>query len=190
MEYRNAGLLLRVFAYLLDVLLLMLLAMVPAFILLITLDTFNSVSIVSGLINVGTYLIIAFFLFGLVISFYFIYFTSRFGGTLGKRLFGLRVLGQDTGLYIDVKTSLYRYFVGYTFSSLFLFLGFFRIIWNENKLGWHDELFDSKVVRAGSMIPGFVAILVLLGISTLMVYFSTTTLIEVVFDQINNISAL
>jgi len=67
-------------------------------------------------------------------------FISKFGGTLGKLLFGLRVENRDSNELIGKKRAFYRSTLGYIFSGQIFGLGFWRIIKNEENLAWHVAL--------------------------------------------------
>lgn len=77
---------------------------------------------------------------------YYVYFWSNHGATPGKMMLGLRVVSAEHGGLIDPATAILRY-VGYIVSSIPLCLGFFWVIWDGNKQGWHDKIAKTRVVR-------------------------------------------
>jgi len=96
---------------------------------------------------------------------------SKFGGTLGKLLFGLRVENRDSNELIDKKRAFYRSTLGYIFSGQIFGLGFWRIIRNEENLAWHDELFFTKVLKHKKGVLGYVAILIMFVLLGALIFF-------------------
>lgn len=91
---------------------------------------------------------------GLVVFLLFFYFlrlvyfsltTSFLGGTLGKLVAGVRVV-DERGERLSILLSFFRHLIGYSLAGSLLGLGFFWIIRDKNKQGWHDQLTDSYVV--------------------------------------------
>lgn len=72
--------------------------------------------------------------------------SSSWQGTLGKRLFGLKVVTEN---YTRLTTgdALLRYLCKYL-SSLALGLGYIWIIFDDKKQGWHDKLARTFVINA------------------------------------------
>ncbi len=95
------------------------------------------------------------------------FFTYKFGGTLGKLLFGMRIL-KDSGGYVDKRTAFWRMTAGYAASSVFMCLGYFWIFRKKENLAWHDRLFGTRVVRVGKPIGGIVALLIIPVINILL----------------------
>ncbi|MBU2591307.1 MAG: RDD family protein [Nitrospinota bacterium] len=75
---------------------------------------------------------------------YFVTFWLLGGETIGKKVFGLRVVGEN-GKALSLKNAILRY-LGYLISSVF-FIGFIWASFDEKKQGWHDRLATSYVVR-------------------------------------------
>jgi uncharacterized RDD family membrane protein YckC len=71
--------------------------------------------------------------------------TLRFGGTLGKMAFGLRVVSED-GTALDLVTVIVREIVGKFVSVMTLGLGFLWIAWDHRKQGFHDKMAKTLVV--------------------------------------------
>lgn len=95
------------------------------------------------LIFLGLLVFLFFFYFLRVI--YFSLTTSFFGGTLGKLAAGLEVV-DEKGRRLKLARSFFRHLIGYPLAGSFLGLGFFWIIRDQNKQGWHDQLTGSYVV--------------------------------------------
>ena len=173
---KTAGFFRRYFAQVLDTFIGMSITIVPFFVLTFSAVTayikspmeLNPLSLVPP--------VALLFLMPIVIFFYSWYFTHKFGGTIGKLLFGLRIV-DGSGAYIDKATAFWRMTVGYTISSTFLGLGYFWAFRKKEDLTWHDRFLGTKVLTVGKPIWGIVA-LVLLKILfiVLLVYFVTGVL--------------
>jgi uncharacterized RDD family membrane protein YckC len=75
---------------------------------------------------------------------YFVVFHGMGGQTVGKWLFGLKVVGPNQSP-VTLWQAFLR-FLGY-FSSAVFGLGFFWIILDREKRGWHDLLARTWVIR-------------------------------------------
>ncbi len=89
-----------------------------------------------------------FFLALLVYVLYYTLQTAR-GATIGKRVFGLKVVGPD-GKAPGFGRSLLRHTVGYFISSLFFCLGFIWIAFDPQHQGWHDKIAATYVIQANN----------------------------------------
>ena len=77
---------------------------------------------------------------------YWIGSWSVFGATPGKMLMGQQIVHAQTGAPIGIRASIVRY-VGTIVSAIPLYLGYFWIIWDGEKQGWHDKMANTRVVR-------------------------------------------
>ncbi len=77
--------------------------------------------------------------------FYFTYFHSVTGQTVGKRILGLRVI-TNAGEPLKARQAFLRW-VGYLVSAAFFYLGFIWIAFDSRKQGWHDKIAGTLVVR-------------------------------------------
>lgn len=68
------------------------------------------------------------------------------GATPGKMAVSAQIVDADTGARLSLSRSLIRY-LGYVLSLVPLGLGFFWIVFDARKQGWHDKLANSVVVR-------------------------------------------
>jgi len=75
-----------------------------------------------------------------------IFFWVRYRGTPGKQLMDCQVVDASTFSNLRIGQSVLRY-VGYFISLLPLGLGFFWIIWDKKKRGFHDLLAHTVVIR-------------------------------------------
>ncbi|GEM_PF-1682722 len=85
---------------------------------------------------------------GLVVAIpplYFIVMHAVFGQTIGKMIMGIRVVRTD-GRKVGPLISTVR-FLGYIVSFLLLFFGFFWIIIDKERQGWHDMIADTVVIK-------------------------------------------
>lgn len=67
------------------------------------------------------------------------------GQTIGKKVMKIKVIRED-GKPLDYKEAIIRY-LGYILSAMALGLGYFWVIWDEKKQGWHDRLAGTLVVK-------------------------------------------
>ena len=97
------------------------------------------------LIKISNYTNFVVLLLGFV---YYIYFFSRSGVTLGKKLFGLKVVSINSEK-LDVGKGIIRT-IGYYISAIPLFLGFFWMLFDEKKQTWHDKMSGTKVIKVSN----------------------------------------
>jgi uncharacterized RDD family membrane protein YckC len=90
------------------------------------------------------------------------YLIYRFQASLGKLLTGLRVVKSD-GKGLTFRESLFRVYIGYFFSNVFLALGFIWAFISKDHRTWHDYLQDTFVIDHKPS-PGFAALLILIMI--------------------------
>ena len=76
---------------------------------------------------------------------YFSFFHATWGQTIGKMIFGLRVVRID-GQPLSFPRALARA-LGYILSAIPFFLGFLWVALTPGKLSWHDALTDTMVTR-------------------------------------------
>ncbi|CAA6810306.1 MAG: RDD family protein [uncultured Thiotrichaceae bacterium] len=66
--------------------------------------------------------------------------------TPGKMMMGIKIIDAETGGKPSTGQYIGRYF-GYILSTIALLLGYFWVIWDKKKQGWHDKLAKTLVVR-------------------------------------------
>ena len=76
---------------------------------------------------------------------YFSFFHAAWGQTVGKMIFGLRVVQTD-GQPVSFSRALTRT-LAYALSALPFFLGFFWVGFTSSKRSWHDAIAGTMVVR-------------------------------------------
>ena len=106
------------------------------------------------------------FLFSILYSLFISWTIATFGGSIGKLICGLEVVNEK-GDYLTFKQAFLRTYVGYVFSSLFLWAGCFWALRDKEHLTWHDMMIGSRVLRY-THYGKFVAPLVMIAIITLI----------------------
>ena len=76
---------------------------------------------------------------------YFAFFHGAWGQTIGKMIFGLRVVKND-GQPISFSRALVRTIL-YALSAIPFFLGFFWVAFTWGKRSWHDLIAGTMVIR-------------------------------------------
>jgi uncharacterized RDD family membrane protein YckC len=76
---------------------------------------------------------------------YFIIMHMVFGQTIGKMILGIQVVRSD-GRRIGLLISTLRFF-GYIISFVLLCFGFFWVIVDNQRQGWHDMIADTVVIK-------------------------------------------
>lgn len=139
-KYRYAGFWMRFWAYLLDIIV---------------------VASINGIIVVPLFALLpirdfTFFFFGLeaiviaIVTFlYFILLTKRWGQTIGKRVFGLKVINKDQNEPLTWTSLLFREVVGrYIIQAFTLtYLLYLIVPFQHRKQGLHDMIGDTFVVH-------------------------------------------
>lgn len=74
-----------------------------------------------------------------------IFWTYK-SATPGKMVLGLKIVDADTLGKVSKGKFAIRY-IGYYPSTIILMLGFFWVIWDKKKQGWHDKLANTVVIR-------------------------------------------
>ena len=88
----------------------------------------------------------AFVVVGLIVTVVYLWIGNSFGGTLGKRAFGLRVVSASNGGNIGLERGLNRIFV-YVLGPIPLGVGWLWMVEDNQKQTWHDKAAGSIVVR-------------------------------------------
>jgi uncharacterized RDD family membrane protein YckC len=139
----KAGFFIRLSAYFIDSIVVSLCSL---FLLLTLFILMNFSSNNNGNISeVLSSVLIPFYFFSYLLKcFYFTFFHTYNGQTVGKLMCGIRVVDQK-GKNISSFKYLIRFF-GYYLSLYCLGLGFLWILIDNNRQGWHDKLAGSIVV--------------------------------------------
>jgi uncharacterized RDD family membrane protein YckC len=75
---------------------------------------------------------------------YYTFFWTLVGFTPGKAFLGLKIVRKN-GEKVTFGRSLLRFFA-YWISAIPLFLGFLWVLWDPNRLGWHDKIAGTQVL--------------------------------------------
>jgi uncharacterized RDD family membrane protein YckC len=149
-DKRFGGFWRRLFAYLIDNVILYLVSLVLLLVGLLALELGGNTlgrALSSGIIPRGMGVFPVVYVVTTIITGmgYFTWFHGAAGQTPGKMLLGLRVI-QTSGVRMTFGVAFLRC-VGYLISSLFFWLGFLWIAFDGRKQGWHDKIAATLVVR-------------------------------------------
>lgn len=141
-----AGFLTRFFALLIDNIAMFILATLVSLLI----GALTGAAAAGGLIAVitgalGAILGVIFFLFQF---FYFGFFWSRNGQSIGMKMLNIKVVRRQTGAPLSFFIAGLRGSVGYWISGLVFGLGFIWAAFDGNKETWHDKIFGTWVVNA------------------------------------------
>lgn len=70
------------------------------------------------------------------------------GQTWGRKIAGVKVVGEMTGEPIGVGAAIGRQLFAWLISGQFLYLGYLWMLWDANDQTWHDKVAGSIVVTA------------------------------------------
>jgi uncharacterized RDD family membrane protein YckC len=89
---------------------------------------------------------------GILISLaYHAYYYQSTGSTLGKKIFQLKVVDNETGNLLTFKQVVLREVVGKILSSLTLMIGYIMAGVRHDKRALHDLIADSKVLEINGL---------------------------------------
>jgi uncharacterized RDD family membrane protein YckC len=156
MKNNYAGFFLRFLGHLID-------SLIGITIFLFMISTVFSSPSLPETLNSILFVFICFMYLGIIMPILYSFFVSKFGGTPGKLLVGIKVTRED-GKPLSFQRSLFRTFVGVPVSSLFLGLGYFYIFKDEKRRGWHDLVTGSVVVKSvyGNVFVGILSLILLM----------------------------
>jgi len=143
-----AGFVSRLFAFVIDVLILVL-AMTLITWLVAVVNSMVRVDAVLGnligaeAVDVASVILATLLTIGVYVG-YPLFFWTLTGQTPGMTLMGLRVVTTD-GHYLSLWQAIHR-LIGYLVSALVLYLGFLWILVDDRRQGWHDKIAGTCVV--------------------------------------------
>ncbi len=143
-----AGFVSRLFAFVLDVIILVVAITLITWLITFVDVLFDIEAFLGG--NVISVILTALLTFGVYIG-YPLFFWTLTGQTPGMMLMGLRVVTTD-GHYVSLGRSIRR-LIGYVIAALPFFLGFFWILVDDRRQGWHDKIAGTCVVYAWDARP-------------------------------------
>ena len=85
------------------------------------------------------------------VIFYYLFFWTIAGQTIGKAIMGIRIVSQD-GHKLKLTQSIVRY-IGYFISTIAFGMGFLSILIDDHRLAWHDKLAKTCVLYAWDAHP-------------------------------------
>lgn len=116
------------------------------FITLIALIIGMSAGIAMGLDNLAIFEV-SYYASGIVVLIYMVPCWAMMGGTPGKLMLGMRIVGSDGSTNgIGWGRALLR-LAGYFVSSLLCYAGFIWIAIDKDSQGWHDKISRTYVVN-------------------------------------------
>ncbi len=127
--------------------------------------------------DVVVYILLFIFLSAPICALYNAFFISKFGGTLGKLAFRLKIKDENTNDYLSFKKAFYRTVLGYIFSTKFFGLGFLQIVRRQNRRAWHDDLFETKVVSEKNSWLGYLILLLSFTVMGALIYLNVVTIL-------------
>jgi uncharacterized RDD family membrane protein YckC len=150
-----AGIVSRVLAFSIDIFALIMALVVAWVFITATVSVFNLDRLFQTLFDPGKFPTVRAVASGvvgtLIACVYWIFGWTFIGGTAGKMLMGLRVVGPG-GSHVGFWRSLLRV-IGYFISAFALGLGFLWVIVNKRHHGWADKLAGTSVVYAWHARP-------------------------------------
>lgn len=131
----------RFFAFFIDISLIFLIAFVTLIFGLFA----ASYDPVKGIIKLSYIVLPVYVILSLLASTYLLFLHAYSGKTVGKLIFGIRVVKED-GSGINLTDSFVRW-IGYYLSAIPMFYGYISALFDINCRTWHDKLSKSYVIR-------------------------------------------
>ena len=146
-EYAGFGI--RLLAWLIDFLVLLFLSLIigliSGFFIAFLLIYVSIVSADSSIVTSLSNFISGFIGFSVNLLYFTLFWSSKFQGTPGKILLGLKIVDAN-GNKISYSTALIRY-ISTIISSLLLGIGYLLIIFDDRKQALHDKLASTYVIK-------------------------------------------
>jgi len=147
-----AGFVTRLVAFVIDILIvsIFIAVMLGTITLILSFFNINVDSIKAGTHDLnkfanGVIIFLTSFAFTFLVSMVYTMFFWMFAGkTIGKAVMGVRVIGPK-GARMTLGRSFKRY-IGYWISAIPLFMGYFWVLVNDRRHGWHDMLAGTSVI--------------------------------------------
>ncbi|MDF2945442.1 MAG: hypothetical protein K0S51_121 [Bacillales bacterium] len=86
------------------------------------------------------------FIKSLIFFSYFVLLTKLQSQTLGKMLFGIKVV-KENGNTLDWNTVLFRELIGRYISIKVFFIGYIYTAFDHKKRAWHDIIADTSIIH-------------------------------------------
>jgi len=140
LQGRTAGFVTRMFAYVVDVVVLAGIVALGGWIAVLIDTVFQQMGLDLNIDIATIYVFLIPWIFGL----YFVVFWSLTGRTIGKWFMGLKVIRLD-GNPPTIGRSVIR-FVGYGVSAIVFWLGYLWVLVDSDRQAWHDHMAKTWVV--------------------------------------------
>jgi len=83
----------------------------------------------------------------LVVAFIYVRALGKTGQTWGRRIVGIKVVGETTGEPVGFGRALGRSLFAVFISAQIIYLGYLWMLWDDKKQTWHDKVVNSIVVK-------------------------------------------
>jgi uncharacterized RDD family membrane protein YckC len=83
----------------------------------------------------------------LIVAFIYLRMLGSTGQTWGRRIVGIRVVGEMDGQPIGFGRALGRQLFAIFISAQIFYLGYLWMLWDDKKQTWHDKVVGSIVIR-------------------------------------------
>jgi uncharacterized RDD family membrane protein YckC len=83
----------------------------------------------------------------LVVAFIYLRALGKTGQTWGRKIVGIKVIGESTGEPIGFGRALGRQLFASFISAQIFYIGYLWMLWDDKKQTWHDKVVNSIVVK-------------------------------------------
>lgn len=83
----------------------------------------------------------------LLVAFIYLRALGTSGQTWGRKIVGIKVIGEWTGEPIGFERALGRQLFAGLISAQILYLGYLWMLWDDQEQTWHDKVVNSIVVK-------------------------------------------
>lgn len=83
----------------------------------------------------------------LIVAFIYLRALGKTGQTWGRKIVGIKVIGETTGEPIGFGRALGRQLFASFISAQILYIGYLWMLWDDKKQTWHDKVVNSIVVK-------------------------------------------
>ncbi len=83
----------------------------------------------------------------LIVAFIYLRALGKTGQTWGRKIVGIKVIGETTGEPIGFGRALGRQLFASFISAQIVYLGYLWMLWDDKKQTWHDKVVSSIVVK-------------------------------------------
>jgi uncharacterized RDD family membrane protein YckC len=83
----------------------------------------------------------------LIVAFIYLRALGKTGQTWGRKIVGIKVVGETTGEPIGFGRALGRQLFAGFISAQILYIGYLWMLWDDKQQTWHDKVVNSIVVK-------------------------------------------